>query len=197
MTGRWRALRDDEELRPGTLPFEIDGRRMVFDDADDDANEDVDISGVTTSGNGADTAAALREVAARLVGLPKLERELQQKIERKRLGASVAEMKAALREALEAEAEAAALQAAREALQADGEQPADPGFNTTDEPAETDDEVIARLAKLAPLEFAREREAAAKLLGIRVSRALTAWSARPAYRAATSLSRASYRVAPW
>ena len=43
--------------------------------------------------------------------MPEVERELQQKTERERLGVSVAAMKAAIKEALEAEAEAAARQA--------------------------------------------------------------------------------------
>jgi putative DNA primase/helicase len=176
-------MRDGEELRPGTLPIEIDGRRMVLDDEDDDCADDDAVVATADAGrvagvsvdivptNDADTdsadapnaAATLRSVAARLVRLPKLDRELQQKTERERLGVSVAAMKAAIEEALEAEAEAAA----REARRANSEQATDPDFSTTHEPDEPDDQVIARLAKLTPLDYARQSDAAAAQLGIK------------------------------
>src|SRR5579859_7078850 len=43
------------------------------------------------------------------------------------------------------------------------------GFSIADPPPETDDEAIARLAKLPPLEFERARDAEAERLKVRVS----------------------------
>jgi hypothetical protein len=187
---RWREVRDGEVLLPGTLPVEVDGRRMVLDleaDSDDDADDEeaeveegvcvgVDTAAETEAGgaahapgNGLDPAAAeaatLRSVAARLVRLPKLDRELQQKIERQRLGASVAEMKAALAEALEAEVEAAA----REAQRAGSEQTAGSDFATTDRPEETLDEVVQRLAAMDGLDYATALGEAARRFKIPLS----------------------------
>jgi hypothetical protein len=118
-------------------------------------------------GNGLDpaaaAAAALREVAVRLVRLPKVEQELLQKTARERLGVSFAAMKAAIKEALEAEAKAAqaAMDAEAEASLAED----DPDIAPAEAPVETDDEVIARLAKLTPLDYERQREEAAVRLG--------------------------------
>ena len=61
-------------------------------------------------GNGLDPAAApccAARKTTRLVRLPKVEQELLQKTERERLGVSFTAMKAAIKEALEAEAKAA------------------------------------------------------------------------------------------
>ncbi len=84
--------------------------------------------------------------------------ELLQKTERaKRLGVRVSAMKAAITEALEAEAEAAARQAQR----ADSEQ-ADPDLTTADEPEETLDDVVQRLAVTTGLDYATALREAAK-----------------------------------
>jgi putative DNA primase/helicase len=177
---RWREVRDDEVLRPGTLPVEVGGKRLVCDpldlepkDADDAGAESVaavpdaveaadaatptpdapDTDAQTESGPGAETgsdsadaiAADLRETAVRLVRLPKLDRELQQKVERGRLHVTVAVMKAAIEEALEAEQEAR-WKAAAEATAAA------PVFTTRDEPEETNEARLDRLiTELLPL----------------------------------------------
>ena len=155
--GAWLAALNEAERE---LQCPLEAKRLGVPEADLDKAIKQALAAIAVDAK----TAAVREAAMRLARLPELERELQQKNERERLGVSVSAMKAAIREALEAEAEAAV----RQATQADSE-PAedDPRFTTADEPAETDDEVIARLAKLAPLDYARVHEAEAKRLGIK------------------------------
>ena len=108
-------------------------------------------------------AAALREVALRLVRLPKLDRELQRQNERERLGVSAAAMKAAIEEAQEPK------QTAQHGREPNRQSAAGRGSRLlTETRDETDDAVIARLAKLAPIDCARQIEPAAAQLGIKV-----------------------------
>ena len=107
--------------------------------------------------------AAIREAAERLAEADEDERAVRLRPEAKRLGVRINYLEAAIRRrqaAQEAEAEAAPEQPNSELA------PEDPDLVVVDQPGETDAEAIARLARMPVLEYERQRDAAAALLGI-------------------------------
>ena len=107
--------------------------------------------------------AAIREAAERLAEADEDERAVRLRPEAKQLGVRINYLEAAIRRrqaAQEAEAEAAPEQPNSELA------PEDPDLVVVDQPGETDAEAIARLARMPVLEYERQRDAAAALLGI-------------------------------
>jgi Protein of unknown function (DUF3631) len=176
----WRALRDDEMPRPGTVPYEIDGKLWVPNDDDEGDDEDAgaeEADAAAPPGNGADTVSAgtvtarvvaLRDAATRLAAMDEDMRAVLRSEEAKRLGVRVVDLEAAIERALTArwDAEAAAL-AAQRAIEADPKDHLD--LKMDDAPVETDEEAIRRLARMKSLDYERVRDAEAERLGCRTS----------------------------
>jgi hypothetical protein len=170
----WRVLLDGEEPPAGRAAQDIgDGRRAWFDDLaciDDDDDDDADVAAdaVTaaegdgaTPGNGAAAAAALREAATRLAGLSEEARAVQRRPEARRLGVRAADLDKAIRRAL------AAIAAAATERQAEAE--ASAGFTTTNQPEETLDDVVQRLAAIDGLDYVTALGEAARRFKIPVT----------------------------